>query len=574
MFSDGRKVNPGAISFSVAVVLLLGGCSRAPQHTPEVVAIVPFEGLAPEADPLLGREVAYVAVARTEGDKAIRVMPAATLGEARNAGATRVLTGWCGVRNGTARLHGTIRDLNTQKVIRTFEASGAPSDYAKLGETVAKETGAAIHEWPQPRRQAFELYIKALGSATPAEQRQMLEQAVDADPAFGAAQLALIEIQVRSNDRVAAEAQLAKASSARFEPPERARFDLIRAQLGGDGKAAVAALRKIADSGIADVPSLKGLMQAEITQQDLQSAAQTASRILELAPDDEQTLNERAYLWAFNGDLGQARKALDDYAARYPNVPNTYDSAGEILFYFRRYDEATGKFAKAYELNRNLTAEPFRAALSLHLAGKTDQADATLKPLLDQLNSTKPEEAAMVRSLWAYVSGRSSQWPSTTTGLAMKSLATLASGDRPTAAALAQKARAAARDASEANLSGIAGFLSQPSTRSQEWAQRVSGVIKDSRQEEAKAELLGWALFLDSHFAEAADAWQWGVTRVAALTPNYNQFRIAATCAQVKAGNTAAARKLMPDGWLPPSGLQPGVSVLLYRMMPELRAKF
>lgn len=560
----------------IPLLLLTVACSRQPQRPFEIIAVVPFEDLSANNGGLIGRGVATIATTLTEGDEKRRVAAAASLAEARQAGATEVLTGWYDLRDGSAHLRGTVRDAGSQKVLRTFDLSGSPRDYQKLGEAVARETGAPLHQWSATSPESFEAYLKGLAAPAPAEAVQLLNTSIAADPSFGAAQLARIQALLRAGDRAAALAALGPAASARFNPGDQARFDLLRAEAAGNVDARIKALKRLSGIETANTTAWRGLAEAQIAAHDYRGAAESLSQVLQLAPNDEDALNRRGYLWAFAGDLDKARGAMDEYQRRHPQSPNAVDSLGEILFYFRQYQDASVLFLKAHQMNPASLggAEPYRAALSLYLAGKTQEADALVNPTFQEVQRSRDPNAGLARSLWLFITQRPTQWPRTAVGLTMEAFAALERGDRASAGNAVQQARAASPTAGEIAVLSAAAFLAQPSASPQEWAARADKAVPDPRQTSLRRELLGWALLFDRHPAEAASLWKPVLSQTPLLAPQYNDLRMLLTWALVQSGNIEDARKIMPQGWMPPPLLQPGLQAVLYKKLPEIRKQF
>jgi len=542
------------------VALLTPACSRGPERPFEIVCILPFEDLSPAGHGAIGRGLATLTAERTTGDRKVRVAQVANLRDAQLLGSTRVLSGWYEVRDGQVVLHANLRDEAAGKALKTIDLTAAEADFPKLAVSLAAETGAPVHNYALPKAEA----VIAL-------ERGLSEDALRIDPGFGAAHLARVERLLRAGDGAGLAQAVEAARSARLTEADRARLDMMSARLKNSMPEQLAALKRLTATQTANIDLLRALLDLQFQQRDYKPALETASQILELSPADEDTLNKQGYIYTFSGDLPGARRAFEDYRKKRPESVNAVDSMAEALFYFRRYDEAAGLFLEAHKKNPTILngAEPFRAALSYALAGNLKEADAEMARLFE---ARKADPATPWRqAVWNRMTGRKSNMPPTAAGLAADALYAVRDGDRARGAALAAEARKLVKSPPEATLAAMATLLSQPSAPPAVWESRIAAAASNPAQARLRAELLGWALLLDHHYNEAAAIWRPAVDQTSPF--NNNEARLPLFWALAEGGNKDEAKKAMPEGWLPPSGLDPGFGMLFYPRVPELRTK-
>jgi tetratricopeptide (TPR) repeat protein len=557
VFSDRTRCFPALLAL---VALLTPGCSRGPERPFEIVSILPFEDLSPSGQGALGRGLANLTVERSAGDRKIRVVQTANLRDAQLLRSTRVLSGWYEVREGKVMLHATLRDEAAGRALKNIDLTATESEFPSLADSLAAATGAPVHNYPLPKAEA----VIAL-------ERGLPEDALKIDPGYGAAHLARVEQLLRAGDAAGLPAAVEAGRSARLTEADRARLDMTAARLKNSLPEQLAALKKLTATQTANIDLLRALLELQFLQRDYKPALETARQILELSPSDEDTLNKQGYLYTFSGDLPGARRAFEDYRKKRPDSANAVDSMAEALFYFRRYDEAAGLFLEAHKKNSNILngGEPFRAALSYALAGNLKEADAEMAKLFQ---SRKGDPSMPWRqAVWKRMTGRKSDMPPTAAGLAADSLYALRDGDRARAAALAAEARKQVKNPAEVTLAAMASLLSQPSAPVAVWQSRIATAASSPSQAQLRTELLGWALILDRHYAEAAAVWKPMVEKTSPFSNN--ESRMVHFWALAEAGQKDEARKAMPEGWLPPSGLDPGLGMLFYPTVPELRTK-
>jgi tetratricopeptide (TPR) repeat protein len=103
-----------------------------------------------------------------------------------------------------------------------------------------------------------------------------------------------------------------------------------------------------------------------------------------VALDPKFTLpyNQLGYAYRFQGKLSEAEKTFRKYAELLPDDPNPHDSYAELLMRMGRFDESIAEYRKALAIDPYFLSAFVGIANDQILAGKGDEARATLKQML------------------------------------------------------------------------------------------------------------------------------------------------------------------------------------------------
>jgi tetratricopeptide (TPR) repeat protein len=538
-------------------LLVLSGCSRAPRPAVERVALVAFDNLSANADlSWVGRAIAAVAAAQTAGDERIQTFSVATLRDAESRRATRTVEGYLTEHNGAIRLRSSLRDEISGRIDATASATG---DIFTLAAEVARGTGANIRPYTTSNVGALENYVRGLAETDAGATEARLREAIRLDPGYGAPYVALHELLTRLGRTDEARTLLAGASGLRLTKSEEAR---VRAASAATPRERLDAVIELARLQPGDIDTWRRAAEAAVNMRLYDKALAAVEEVLRLSPADEGSLNLRGYIHVYRGDFEAARAAFEEYRKRAPESANAIDSAAEMMFYFRRYNEAAKLFLDAHAKLPALMngAEPLRAAFAYYLAGNLAEADRVFATWV-------PAQQDVRTSIWRRWTGRASN----DAPAAVRALWTLRDGDRKAAAELAATARREAGNPAAVNLSSVALLLSQPSAPPETWRTRVSQALPAPPQQALRDQLLGWALLLDGHARAAADHWTAVLQRT---SPQFdNEARILLAASLLQAGETERARRAMPHGFLPPPGMPLSLDLLLYPIAVDTSAK-
>ena len=557
----------------LVVVLLFAGCSRTQPRPVERVAIVSFENLTGSPDHAwIGRAVASLAAARTAGDRKIQTFESFTVRDAQSRFATRSIAGYISPGGNGLKLYATVRDEVSGRTVSSFTASGSASDITSLADAVAGQTGAPVRK--DLHVPATEAMRALLGTppATPEESAAAIQKALLADPKYGAAHLAAIDLNARLGRREEVQAALERARSASLFPAERAQIDAISAEMRGDYRAQAAALGRLAELEAGNLQVWAAAAQAQMRARDYPAAVRSYDAILELVPESEPALNGRGYAWTFAGDLERAKEAFTEYRRRRPDSANAIDSLAEVMFYFGQYAEAEKLFLEAHSKDPSILngQEPFRAALSRFMTGDIAGADARFAAFAAELRKRRDPLVDARTSVWRWMTGRTPhEAPSDAFSRTVAALWTLAAGDRDKARELAAGARAEARNPLLGDIASTVLLLAQPSASPTEWSNRVIRAVPGVAGTTEAKRFAAWALLFDRKPAEAAKLWR--ELYESARVDEANVERMALALTLVDSGQIAEARKVMPHGFLPPAGIAPSLNLTLYPRIVQVR---
>jgi tetratricopeptide (TPR) repeat protein len=434
------------------------------------------------------------------------------------SGALRVVHGYYSAAGGRLSVHANIEDFATHRMERTLSFSGALAEgMLPLAREIAREIDTEARELPTRSEAAMRAYVLALENAGRPDGGGF-EQAVAADPGFGAAYLAWAEALVSRNDRARAAqvAAAARANANRFLPIERARVGVLSAALAGDRAAHRRALVALIEANPGDENALRTLAELDTLANSYASAARWYERILERNSGDVAALNQLGYSYAWAGDLKRAVAALERYRALRPNEANPLDSLGDAHYYLGHFAEAAKLYEEAHAKDASLLGggDLYKAAWARLMQGDLKSADETFARFL-AVRQAAHDVVAYRQAQWEYLTGRRKQAgerleqlakaaPPPVASLAWAQLGiwSLETGDRVRAAEYAKKAP----------VSGpfpvLCSFLAQPPAPAPEWAARAERILPQPAQAGLRQLALGYALLLSKDFAAAAEPLQ------------------------------------------------------------------
>jgi Flp pilus assembly protein TadD/TolB-like protein len=141
-------------------------------------------------------------------------------------GATRVIVGEVQVQGDTLTVKATPIRIDLGRADGDIAERGSLTDLVPIAQRIARRIapdGSNAPPSPAPQLHAFEQFIKGLIAESPASQAEFLESAIQIDPHYDRARLALWEVRTGQGDYTAALAQ-ARGVSADSPYARRARF--------------------------------------------------------------------------------------------------------------------------------------------------------------------------------------------------------------------------------------------------------------------------------------------------------------------------------------------------------------
>jgi tetratricopeptide (TPR) repeat protein len=432
-------------------------------------------------------------------------------GEARLAGATRVISGYVEKAEGRVRIEASERDLASAKTIRLVTAEDTSPLQAING--VAKQLSASAQPYLTTNSEALRLYAIGLESSAGNSE---LEQAVAADPGFGPAWAALATRELAHGDQDAARETIARAAHSHLDDYDEATIDFVAANMNHDRHARLKALRRISALSPGDTVLLETVAESEMETGAFADAALAWNKLAAVLPNNANAWNLLAYAEAYAGDYKGAMNALPEYERLDPTSANPMDSTGDIYFLFRKYKEAATSYLAAHAKNPNFLnqGDLYKAAWARYYAGDKSGAETLFSQFRLARDKAHDPTAPLFAADWLYRTGRSAdamallrretQSESTAKPLAYSQLAVwdLLTGDR---AAAARDAAAAGNPQSAPVF--LANFCAMPTASKEEWQARAEKMLPGEGANNLRLLAVGYALILDGKAAEAIAVW-------------------------------------------------------------------
>lgn len=323
--------------------------------------------------------------------------PAATIGEAYLARATRFVHGYFTGTAAAIHLTVEVEDAATHKMIATEQMDGPLLESVS---TLSKRLDSKAGTFGSDKEAA----IEAWG-------RGEYEKAVAIDPAFGTAWLSWMESLARSGDVAGAIAVAGRA----LEHPVKSeidglRIELTRATLQKDAHAEHDALLKLT-ARVEDPQLLANLGELEVRAREFAVAEGDYKKIVALEPDNAQAWNLLGYVDGYEGKIAEAKAAFERYGKFPGQEANSFDSLGEAYFMNGKFADAEKAFLKAHDLNAALLSggDLRKAAYAHWLAGDLPGADRIFERHLEFRAKLKDPTLEWQHASWEFMTGRKDQ---------------------------------------------------------------------------------------------------------------------------------------------------------------------
>jgi tetratricopeptide (TPR) repeat protein len=426
-------------------------------------------------------------------------------------GATRIVTCEVSATRNVLRLAVQVEDATSLRTVERAQAQGTlAGGVFPLAASAVSQLGGAARRFGTEKQDAVRAYAEGLDAPDAAAAAGAEARAVAADPNFGPAYLAWLEMEVARRDLAGANRvlELAQARGDAIGAYERARLALAAAELHNDRAGRVRALSALAKIGPADPLVYRGLADAALQGRRYRDAVNAYEKALALAPGDVALLNGLGYAEAYLGDLQRALEALRKYERLQPAQANPIDSQADVNFYFGRYAEAEKLYLSAHEKAPNFLGgiELLKAAQARLATGDIPAADAIFQRYAGVLDARHDASAEYRKAQWKYLTGRRREAVAMLNREAAQSpqfavqivLWELQLADRP-AADRAAKAIAALQGAPPVLL-GLATFLTEAQAPPAEWQARAGRLFA---QPSVQDQMIAYRLLFDRQFREA-----------------------------------------------------------------------
>ena len=442
------------------------------------MAVVPFENLSSNSElDWLNRALPAVLVSDLAGSPRVFVQAEDSVDTAYGVYASRVLKGYFYVRNGRLDIRATLQDLRHPNSVQSFQVFGSENSAARLVDALARDLNPSAHAFSSSNS-ALRAYGSALQTRDRPEALRDLELATKDDPRFSLAYLDWARLLAAQGDRAGALKVIEASARVPQDPMGSAEINLFAASLHNDLAARESALADLGRLTPANDQVFHQLAELQLSHRQFQQAARNFEAAARLNPDEEQTWNELGYTYAYAQDLSDARRALEHYRALLPvENGNALDSLGEVSFYLGDFNEAAGYFLKADEKNGSQFSgvELVKAAEALLMQDRLADADALFRKYIHLIGLRNPTGAVLDMTRWNFLTGRrreamdslSKALPAfnpdaQSLALSQLSIWKLQTGDRKSAAELANQAAVGAISPAARNLSELCRTMASP----------------------------------------------------------------------------------------------------------------
>ena len=389
------------------VALAIGCTASNKSFTPQKFAVLRFENLTQDdanewiaraASTVLSNELSAIPLGVARSSRAPGV--STEIGNARAAGATRLVTGYYETAGGRLTITAVEEDAATGQTLKAVAAQGSVLD--SLG-AIAKQLAPTAATFPTKSETALRAY--ALGLEGSNEFQPFFEQAIAADPSFGLPYLAWSERAVAEGNRPVLQHILALARENKLPAPSMARLEMADAALTRDPVMQRTALEHLVSVDPSDAIAVRTLADAEMASHKFQSAAAHYAKIA--SPASPDLLNLTVYARMFGGDEKGAMSAVQEYQKSVPEDPNAIDSQGDVELYFGHFGNAEKSYARsaAKDANFNQGAELWKAARARLMTGDVPGASEIFNRYRQQRESARDATVPLRVAAWQYATG-------------------------------------------------------------------------------------------------------------------------------------------------------------------------
>lgn len=395
-----------------ALMLLLVACSRTPEASRRVVAVLPASYLGADASSRwLSNAVTAAIAEQVRGISAASVFLVRDANEAANRGATEILRTSVSGDATRPRLHLYLdRPASRQVRLLLQDSAASPAELLVQLRKGLEAGGLAGNPFSTENGDAFVRFGMALVADNAAQSEQALREALAADPRFTGAALRLASALAATGNRSGAEAELEGLLSRLPEDRavERAYARLELAGLRLDREGVLQALEQTVSAVPQDADARLQLAQAFVQSRRYSDAAKHFVQLAHADPSNAQHWNQAVYAHAFAGDRERALALMEDYRRAAPQDANVEDSAGDVHFFFSQFRQAAERYTAAYDRNPKLLNgfSLFKAGWAWLYAGELAQADEAVARYTGALRESNPALADFRSAQWQFLRGR------------------------------------------------------------------------------------------------------------------------------------------------------------------------
>jgi tetratricopeptide (TPR) repeat protein len=214
-------------------------------------------------------------------------------------------------------------------------------------------------EWTSSSEEAvreFELGLDSRMKLYGVEAREHFERALELDPSFVAAKLALIRYSASKERGEALLEDLRSTSPKHLTDRERFLLEYTLARRDGRYSEATVLLEEYVGRAPKDPFGVNQLAEEAWLRQDWEAAEAAYERLLELDPNWVTAQNRLGYMAMAVGKFEEAEERFLAYRFVAPDQANPHDSMGELLTVVGRYDEALAELEEAVAIRPDFCA--------------------------------------------------------------------------------------------------------------------------------------------------------------------------------------------------------------------------
>ncbi|MFB3126248.1 MAG: tetratricopeptide repeat protein, partial [Candidatus Acidiferrales bacterium] len=323
------------------------------------------------------------------GGKAETIEKSQVLEIARRAGAGAVVVGSIFQAGPEIRIDVQVEDVASGRVLfarsvrgeQVFPLIDELTEHIRTSLNLAGgPAGRSIAELTSESLEAYRLYtqgVEAQVNFRTAEARDLLQKAVEIDPAFAMAYFHLSQISGFVGDVAAAEEHRRKTMEHLDRLPQRQRL-LFQANQAlfreGDGRKAIALAKELLAQhpDEEDAYSVLGSAYARLGQDD--KSLEAFRRGVEALPNSGPLHNFYGYSLMAEGRYAEALRELETYARLKPEEANPHDSLGEAYLITGQPEKALDRYARALEVDASFSFSHRGRAWAYAMLGRYDQA--------------------------------------------------------------------------------------------------------------------------------------------------------------------------------------------------------
>ena len=457
----------------------MSSCSKAPDNTVHRLALLPANVLIDDPSSKWLR-LALPFVFQTDLATARSFLPTFASNEsaAYQVNADQVLRITVENRKGQVWMQGTITDLVTQKNREVIDVEN--KTFIAAADSLARRLDDHSLGFSTTSDAALEAYSRSLDTSDVQARISSVSAAIAADPHFGLAHVARLEIAGASgNEAVSTYIAEGTKDRAGFKLVDRARFDAL---------------------------------VSRITRAPIADQEKTTADVLRYVPNDADSYAVLGSLQFLAGDSAGGTRSFQKATELLPSNANFRRQWAMGLIESKKFKDAENVLTPLAKANPSVLPD---LAIAILLNGDAARANRTFEQFLTMRPPNDPL-ATLLRGTWLALGGQLNgaitllQAANITDPnlrpafLSQITIWQLATGNRAGAKKTATEAASANRAFPAALLAVLLAAGDQdPGT----WRKLVES-SRIGANESFKQALLGYGYFLGGHYADAADVWQ------------------------------------------------------------------